>query len=148
MNKILALWEERLVVACQGVYYRDGCARALVVADPATGGGVHIGEPIDADAVLAADAGHATSVDVVLAETILPGSGLVLQCGECDQGSEGYLALLDADRSLRWIAFFENSNPFVTIDVHGSVAAVRNSDGKAVSIRIDSTDFAPTASGT
>jgi len=142
MNQVLALWAERLVVAYQGAYYRDGSARALVVV---TGGGVGLGETIDVDAVLAADSRYTTSVDAVLVEVVLPGSGRVLLGGDCDHGSEGYFALLDPDRSLQWIAFFENSNPFVAINVGDSVATVRSSNGKAVSVRIDTTDFAPTA---
>jgi hypothetical protein len=144
MNQVLALWAERLVVAHQGVYYRNGSARALVVTDSVTGGGVSFGEPIDVDAVLAADAEYTTSVDAVLVEAVLPGSGRVLQGGECDHGSEGYFALLDPDRSLQWVAFFENSNPFVAITLDGSVATVRSSNGNAVSVRINTTDFAPT----
>jgi hypothetical protein len=145
MNQVLALWEERLVVAHQGVYFRDGSARTLVVEDPATGGGVRLGAPIDVDAVLAADEDFTTSVDAVLTEARLPGSGRVLQGGECDHGSEGYFALLDPDRSLLWIAFFENSNPFTAIDIHENLATVRSSNGKEVTVRIDTTDFAPTA---
>jgi hypothetical protein len=146
MNTVLALWEERLVVARQGVYYRDGSAQSLAVTDPAAEGGVRVGDPIDVDALLAADADDTTSVDAVLVEVVLPGSGRVLQGGECDHGSEGYFALLDPDRSLRWVAYFENSNPFVSVDIIEGVAILRSSNGKAVSVRIDVTDFVPAIS--
>jgi hypothetical protein len=145
MNQVLALWAERLVVAQQGVYFRDGSARTLVVDETATDGGVRLGGPIDVDAVLAADEEYTTSVDAVLTEAVLPGSGRVLQGGECDHGSEGYFALLDPDRSLRWIVFFENSNPFVAIDVYENVATVRSSNGNEVTVRIDTADFVPAA---
>ena len=145
MNQVLTLWAERLVVAHQGVYFRDGSARTLVVKDPAAGGGIRLGEPIDVDAVLADDEEFTTSVDAVLAEAVLPGFGRVLQGGECDHGSEGYFALLEPDRSLLWIAFFENSNPFTAIDIHEDVATLRSSNGNEVTVRIDTTDFVPAA---
>lgn len=145
MNQVLALWAERLVVARQGVYFRDGSARLLVDEGPAAGGGVRLGEPFDVDAVLEADEDFTTSVDAVLVEAVHPGSGRVLQGGECDHGSEGYFALLNPDRTLLWIAFFENSNPFTVIDVHKDVATVSSSNGKDVTVRLDTTDFVPAA---
>lgn len=55
-------------------------------------------------------------------------SGLRLLCGEGSSGGDGFVAVCRAaDEHLNWIAFFENSNPFEHIEIHGSdVFAVNN----------------------
>jgi len=52
---------------------------------------------------------------------------LRLFCGEGSYGPEGFVAVCRAaDEHLNWIAFFEHSNPFEYIEVHGSDALVVN----------------------
>lgn len=144
MNQVLTLWEERLVLVRQGIYFQDGSARELTI-EPTAVGGMSVGDPIDVDAVLSDDPEDTTSVDAVLAEAMVRGSGRVLLAGECDYGSDGYFALLEPDRSLLWLAFFDSSNPFVTIDLHGNVAVLRSSNGTTVSVRTDTMGFVPAA---
>ncbi len=142
MNWLLTLWEQRLVPAQQGVYFRDGSARAISL-DANAPGGVSLGAPIDVNRILDADEDDTTSVDAVLAENAVREIGGVLCCGECDHGSEGYIALLDVDREVCWIAYFANSNPFVAIESRAGRATLRTSSGKAITIRTDTLNFVP-----
>jgi hypothetical protein len=71
----------------------------------------------------------------------------VLQGGESDHGSESYLAMLAPDGSLRWVAYFKDSNPLVAIDLHDKVATARSSNDRAFFIRMDATPFVPIATG-
>jgi hypothetical protein len=41
--------------------------------------------------------------------------GLVVIGGEAGMGSDGFVALTDTSNQLRWIAFFDFSNPFVSV---------------------------------
>ena len=40
-----------------------------------------------------------------------------LCCGEGAHGSEGFFARLDPNERLVWVAYFEESNPFVNIKI-------------------------------
>lgn len=46
-------------------------------------------------------------------------AGLVLTCGEGSLGADGFVAVREIDGPLRWIAFFQNSNPFTSVSLAG-----------------------------
>jgi hypothetical protein len=48
-----------------------------------------------------------------LFETEDPRVGVRVMCGEGAHGSEGFVALSRLEGRLAWVAYFENSNPFI-----------------------------------
>lgn len=56
--------------------------------------------------------------------------GLVVTCGEGAQGGDGFVAVCEADdQRLKWLAFFQGSNPFKRVTVeHDRVVAVSTHD--------------------
>ena len=56
---------------------------------------------------------------IVLLEALSHRWNLKVLCGEGDYGSDGFIALLDLElNTLKWLAFFENSNPFENVEIH------------------------------
>lgn len=65
------------------------------------------------------------------AETINESGQLKAIVGECGQGGDGFVALLDHVNSdqLKWIAFFDFSNPFCSVVFEGEeIVALNNLD--------------------
>ena len=50
--------------------------------------------------------------------------------GECGMGADGFIALLNPDRSFRWVAFFDFSNPFVALRLEGDDLLAENNHGE------------------
>ena len=42
---------------------------------------------------------------------------IVVTAGEAGMGSDGFVAVADLSNQLRWIAFFDFSNPFVSVEI-------------------------------
>lgn len=64
-------------------------------------------------------------------------------CGEGSWGGDGFVACIDrmAGR-LRWIAFFQHSNPFVRLRLEGARIVAENNHGHLWSFKIENpTDF-------
>jgi hypothetical protein len=58
---------------------------------------------------------------IATAETVNESGQLKAIVGECGQGGDGFVALLDHENSdqLKWIAFFNFSNPFCSVSFDG-----------------------------
>lgn len=67
-------------------------------------------------------------------------AGLYVECGEGSEGSEGFVGLSQRDGHLLWLAYFENSNPFVTAAIEGGRISARRqiwaTDGPSRSISL------------
>lgn len=86
----------------------------------------HLGEPIDV--VRAVEDDGVTEVHPYF-ESPLPGGAGWISGGGSGMGNIGYLARLDADRSLRWVAVMFFSNPFVGVRHDGATAVFTNDWG-------------------
>jgi NAD(P)H-hydrate repair Nnr-like enzyme with NAD(P)H-hydrate epimerase domain len=62
---------------------------------------------------------------IELSSITLQVEGIRLSCGEGGYGSDGFVAASNIDNNhLRWLAFFQRSNPFVAIKLSGGNAIV------------------------
>lgn len=57
--------------------------------------------------------------------------GIVVTAGEAGMGSDGFVAVADLSNQLRWIAFFDFSNPFVSVEILGDEVLGKNNLGEA-----------------
>lgn len=99
-----------------------------------------LGGPIDVRHAIEEDG--TTEVDTFF-ETPLPplpdGSGWLCGGGS-GMGNIGYIARLDADRSLRWVAVMFHSNPFVGVHYEGGAAVFTNDWGNRLTLDLATLD--------
>ncbi|MFE6066012.1 hypothetical protein [Streptomyces sp. NPDC056525] len=130
MRIVEQLWNRGEVPYCDGLYRADGAGWELCVDGP---GAYHpdagqpipfrVGEPFDVAEVVAE---YGTcEVDVWFESPLPDGSGWVLGGGG-GMGNVGHLARLDGDRSLRWVALMESSNPFLGVRHDATLAVFTN----------------------
>jgi hypothetical protein len=131
-SEVAALWRNGLLPGADGLYYVDGGARTLRL------GVVEVGADFDVAARLAAEPDSVTSLCIMFRAELSDGS---LVGGECAWGSEGFFARLNENRELVWVAYFEDSNPFVGVAVAGSSATFTTNLGLPVTVDLDSAAF-------
>ncbi|MFF8840748.1 hypothetical protein [Streptomyces sp. NPDC015130] len=127
---VLRLWAAGEVPYRDGLYRPDDTALELIVEGP---GAYHpdarrpipfrLGSPLDVS--LAVEEDGTAEVDRYFACPLPDGSGSLCG-GGAGMGNTGHLARLDADGSLRWVAFLYRSNPFVGVRYEGTTAVVTN----------------------
>ncbi|OLR92711.1 hypothetical protein BJP25_20025 [Actinokineospora bangkokensis] len=130
MTPIQRLWAEGRLPIEDGVFFADGRSYAADVVD----GGLAVVEELDLAQVLAEDPDWVTAVDVQR-EVPIPG-GLVVG-GEGAHGSEGFFARLTADRSLVWVCYFAEHNPFLDLVVDGPDLVATSTSGVVVRVALD-----------
>jgi hypothetical protein len=64
-------------------------------------------------------------------------AGLQVECGEGSEGAEGFVALSRRDGHLVWLAYLENSNPFMTAAIEGGRINATSNLGHRWSFPID-----------
>ncbi|MEV8097845.1 hypothetical protein [Kitasatospora sp. NPDC085879] len=142
MGTVEGLWRAGTMPHHDGLYRPDDTASVLQVDGP---GAYHpdagqpipfrIGAPLD---VTLAVGRHGIEGVATNFETALPNrSGWMSGGGADGMGNIGYLARLDADRSLRWVAVMHLSNPFVGVRYEGTNAVFTNDWGNL--LRLDLT---------
>lgn len=94
-----------------------------------------MGEPIDVDALLADNPGNTTSADATFQTVEIPGEAY-LCCGEGTLGAEGWVAKLDLNSGLVWVVHFDDSNPFVELEVDGDRAHCLSSCGVRITVGV------------
>ncbi|GAA2358996.1 hypothetical protein Cme02nite_35310 [Catellatospora methionotrophica] len=109
-------------------------------ADPSTPGGLALLEPFDLEAWLLANRGWHTCVDTTTELPLPDGSGH-LCCGEGSHGSEGFFARLDHTKTLIWVVYLQESNPFVEVAIHGRHATIRSSSDLSIQVDLTSPNF-------
>lgn len=62
----------------------------------------------------------------VLSTTSNEDKSIVISCGEGGYGSEGFIIVECNNKSIKWVAFFEESNPFEKIQIVGDVIYAYN----------------------
>jgi hypothetical protein len=83
-----------------------------------------------------------TSIDTTW-QAPVPGGGGYLCCGEGSYGSEGFFCRLDQHKSLVWVVYLENSNPFVDASVSNTSATFTSSAGVAITVNLGAPEFGP-----
>ncbi|QNE74094.1 hypothetical protein F0344_05290 [Streptomyces finlayi] len=130
MGVIERLWAAEEMPYTDGLYRRDDTALELHVPGP---GAYHpdagqpipfrLGKRLDVTIALAADG--TTDVNTYFESPLPDGSGW-MSGGGSGMGNVGYLARLDADRALRWVAVMCYSNPFTGVSYEGATAVFMN----------------------
>lgn len=64
-------------------------------------------------------------------ETSDDAAGLTAAAGECSAGEDGFVACLESTGVLRWVAFFDFSNPFERVQFDGANLVAENNLGEA-----------------
>lgn len=122
-------WRDGLLPGTDGLFHVDGRARALRL------GVLEVGADFDVAARLDAEPDWVASLTITFRTELSDGS---LVGGECGHGSEGFFARLNESQELVWAVFFEDSNPFVGVDVRGSSATFTTNLGLPVTVDLDS----------
>ncbi|MET9662314.1 hypothetical protein [Streptomyces sp. NPDC006510] len=130
MGTIEQLWAAGEMPFHDGLYRPDDTGLELHVDGP---GAYHpdAGQPIPFrlgapfDVARAVEEGGVIEVDTWFEAPLPDGSGW-MSGGGSGMGNIGYLARLDADRSLRWLAMMFCSNPFVGMHHEGATAVFTN----------------------
>jgi hypothetical protein len=133
VGKIEALWKAGEMPRRDGLYRPDDTGLELHVDGP---GAYHpdagqpipfrIGGPLD---VAQAIEKHGIDVVDTYFESPLPDRSGWMFGGGAAMGNVGYLARLNADRSLRWVAVMFHSNPFTGVHYEGMSAVFTNDWG-------------------
>jgi hypothetical protein len=106
-----------------GIQFSDGTVQRLLVTAvwrPVVKYTVSAGEQTTLQQLEAADALSENSCGV-LAELTDVARGVRILAGECNLGGDGFVAVIDAATNrLRWLAWFEASNPFAELALDGA----------------------------
>ncbi|WP_369640469.1 hypothetical protein [Nocardia sp. JMUB6875] len=131
MGIVKTLWAAGRVLGEDALYRADDTGLELFVEGP---GAYHpdagqpipfrLGAPFDVDIE---DYGEdeIEEVDVYFDTPLPDGSGRTCGGGG-GMGNIGFLARLDADGSLRWVAYMFQSNPFIDVRYEGATAIFTN----------------------
>jgi hypothetical protein len=130
MGMVEGLWKAGEMPSYDGLYRPDDSGLELYVDGP---GAYHpdagqpvpfrVGEPLDV--AWAIEEHGVGGVDTNFESPLPDGTGW-MSGGGGGMGNIGYLAQLHADRSLRWIAVMDNSNPFIGVRYEGTRAVFTN----------------------
>ncbi|WP_040815632.1 hypothetical protein [Nocardia concava] len=137
MGIVKTLWETGRVLGDDALYRADDTGLELFVEGP---GAYHpdagqpipfrLGEPFDVAEDFEADDPFEEcfwdEVDVFFDIPLPDGSGRTCGGGAGGMGNKGFLARLDADGSLRWVAYMYLSNPFINVRYEGTTAIFTN----------------------
>ncbi|MFD7607455.1 hypothetical protein ACFWAN_44845 [Streptomyces mirabilis] len=133
MGMVEGLWKARQMPLRDGLYRPDDTGLELHVDGPGTyhpdaGQPIpfRIGGPFD---VAQAVEKHGTDEVDTYFESPLPDGAGWMSGGGGGMGNIGYLARLNADRSLQWVAVMFHSNPFVGVRYQGMSAVFTNDWG-------------------
>jgi hypothetical protein len=106
-----------------GIQFSDGTVQRLLVTaawGPAIQYTVSAGERTTLQQLEAANALYENSC-AVRAQLTDAARGLHLLAGECNLGGDGFVAVIDTPTNrLRWLAWFEASNPFAELALDGA----------------------------
>ncbi|MGW6979239.1 hypothetical protein ACWGE1_07300 [Streptomyces sp. NPDC054932] len=136
------LWQAGEMPFCDGLYRPDDTGSELHVDGP---GAYHpdAGQPIPfriggpLDVARAIEEHGIEEVDTYVESPLPDGSGWMYGGGG-GMGNIGYLARLDADRSLRWVAVMFRSNPFVKVSYEDTSAVLINDWGNRLMLDLAS----------
>ncbi|MFI1651048.1 hypothetical protein ACH4XT_29470 [Streptomyces avidinii] len=142
MGMVEELWQAGEMPLRDGLYRPDDTGLALHVDGP---GAYHpdAGQPIPFriggpfDVAQAIQEQGVDEADTYFESPLPDGSGW-MSGGGGGMGNIGYLARLDADRRLRWVAVMFRSNPFVRVRYEGTRAVLTNDWGNRLQLDLES----------
>ncbi|MEV0094292.1 hypothetical protein [Streptomyces sp. NPDC050738] len=134
MSTIELLWSRYELPTLDALHFADGRSYDVDL-DAGEPGGMKVAEQFDLDGFLDEEPEGVTQVDGQKAVPLSDGG--VLWGGEGAHGSNGFCARLNADLTLVWAVFFQDSNPFTDIRISGDVAVFASTSGVSIAVHID-----------
>jgi hypothetical protein len=133
MTLISKLWEEKTLPIKDALYYGDGRSFFIKLKNenPTK---IEIIEEFDLEDFYGKDRDWVTSIDITKEFNLTDGSYFC--CGDGSNGSEGFFALLSAERKILWLIYLEFSNPFYDFYVEEHTAVVKSTSGLAIKINL------------
>lgn len=134
MNLITNLWNAGRLPIKDGLYFSDGKSFFIKLKND---GKIFIDSltECDLDSFHMSDPEWVTVIDVTKIERLATGEYF---CGgEGANGSEGFFALLDSDKNLLWVTYFEELNPFFDFSVQKNKVKVKSTSGIIFDVDID-----------
>lgn len=133
MNLISKLWEEKTLPIKDALYYGDGRSFFIKLKNenPTK---IEIIEEFDLKDFYGKDQDWVTSIDITKEFNLNDGSYFC--CGDGSNGSEGFFALLSAERKILWLIYLEFSNPFYDLYFEEHTAVVKSTSGLEIKINL------------
>ena len=130
LSKIQEQWTEQRCPIINGILFASGRIAWINVDEKFDGGSLYyaLDQPSETSITELIEEGELQWTDLtILKELSSEGSNLLVQIGEGAMGGDGFVATSDrASKKLLWLAFFENSNPFVDVEITDDVIQVQN----------------------
>jgi hypothetical protein len=129
MNSLISFWLKGECPILNGVMFSDGSVECVEPYD----------QPRPAGAISLVGKGRTQLQSHIPLEStgLMPlcrcedkAKGIVVTAGEAGMGSDGFVAVADLSNQLQWIAFFDFSNPFISVEVSGDEVVSRNNLGE------------------
>lgn len=110
MSKIVELWNEEELPIKDGIYFANGESFSLSVQFYPNLL-IEKGKKFDLVSFLNENPDYLTSIDIT--KKIKMNTGEICLLSEGSYGSEGFIAYMTSDEHLKWVMYFEKSNPFI-----------------------------------
>jgi hypothetical protein len=130
MSEISDLWRDGRLPIEDGVFFADGRSYAVDIV----GSSLQVVERVDLAEILAEDPDWLTSIDITREAPALDG---FVCAGEGSHGSEGFFARLTADKSLVWVCYLSESNPFDKLTVTDHNLTAVSTSGVTITVDLD-----------
>jgi len=123
-------WKDSSLPVVNGIAYPDGRVEKVYVISEDRERKIEIGEELDINALLSKE-----EIDIVevaeLGQVDGLNSGIIVHYGMGFMGGDGFIVVESkADSSIKWAAFFEDSNPFERAEVVGDAIYAYNNLGE------------------
>lgn len=125
-------WEKGRLPIISGILYENGKIKWLNIDRESNrkrriekGSILHVNNLIEENDL------YFSNITAMCTTTIVD-NNIIITCGEGGQGSEGFIVVESKDKSeIKWVAFFEDSNPFENFKViNNKIIAYNNLDEK------------------
>jgi hypothetical protein len=135
MTKILALWDRQTLPIKDGIYFATGDSISFSTQFyPQLF--IKKGKPFNLNLFLSEDPDNITSIDIIKKIALNDGNNCYL--GEGSYGSEGFIAYLTPENALKWVIYFETSNPFINaIELPNNFLMVQSSANFKITIELN-----------
>jgi hypothetical protein len=138
-TSIVDLWLAGTLPIHSALYRADGTA-ITVRFEPSAPGGLSLLEPFPFEAAMRADPDYVSQIDITVQQELPDGTGYLV-CGEGSYGSDGFFGRLGATKSLIWVVYLENCNPFVSVAVESTLAIFTSSSDVVITVDLEAPGF-------
>lgn len=136
MNSLFNYWQEEKIPIVNGIIFPDDTVWPVHPVDAPRDLPLHL--LIQDNKQITLDDSTQWTGCTPLIEVTDIDLGLTAVAGECGMGGDGYIALLEnGDRQIRWLAFFDFSNPFERLSFEANYIIAHNNLNEIWKIPID-----------